>query len=131
MFDFLKFLEVGNTLAGFDGEEYMKSAIGRYYYSVFGSARMYLIFTMGESDFRKYGDIHSEVCDRLIKSDDSTESVVGETLAVLGDLRNLADYDWNDTNPNFFRDKINFAKKESELALMQIESLKKSPPFNV
>lgn len=131
MFDFSKFWNVGNSLSNFDGEDNSLSAIGRYYYSVFCSARIYLIFSLNETDFNRFADIHARVCDRLIKSDDNTESAIGKTLEVLRDLRNLADYNWDDSDPKFFKDEIGFAKKESELALIQIESLKKSPPLKI
>lgn len=102
MFDFSKFIDVGNSLSNIDNEEYARSAIGRYYYSVFGCARVYLIFIMGENDFRGYGNIHSKLCDRLRQSDDDTESTVGMTLEKLRQLRNLAVYDWDDGNQYFF-----------------------------
>lgn len=131
MFDFSKFWDVGNSLSNFDGGEYSRSAIGRYYYAVFCCARIYLIYCLNETDFNKFVDIHARVCDRLIGSDDNTESAIGKTLEVLRDLRNLADYNWDDSNQTFFKDEILFAKKESELALMQIEALKKSPPLKI
>lgn len=131
MFDFLKFRDVANCLSNGDNEEYARSAISRYYYSVFGCARLYLIFVMGENDFRKYGNIHSKLCGRLKESDDEAESALGDALEELRQLGNLADYNWDDDNPYFFKKRVNFVKKESELALIQIEALKRSPPFNV
>ena len=131
MFDFSKFSDVGNYLSNVNNEEYARSSVSRYYYSVFGSARLYLIFIMGENDFREYGDVHSKLCNRLKESEDNTESTVGMSLEKLRQLRNLADYDWNDDNPYFFNERVDFIKKESDLALTQIEALKKSPPFRI
>ena len=118
MFDFSKFRDVGNSLTDFDGEEYTRSAIGRYYYSVFCCARIYLVFVMREDDFRIFSDIHARVCKRLIESEDNTESAVGETLDELRMLSNLADYDWDDSKQDYFKKRVSLAKKESELALI-------------
>ena len=70
MFDFRKVCDVADCLALMDGEEYNRSAISRYYYSVFCCARLYLILVKGENSFISGRDVHKRVCDRLTKSND-------------------------------------------------------------
>lgn len=131
MFDFRKVRKVANLLAKIDGEEYNRSAIIRYYYSLFCCVRLYLIIVMGETNFSKGKHVHSRICDRLKESNDSTEYSLGKRLEKLRDLRNLADYDWYEKDSEYFRINVNFARKESEIGLQQVEILKKSPPFEI
>lgn len=72
MFDFSKLWDVSDYLAQMDGEEYDRSAISRYYYSLFGCVRLYLVLVLGETNFAYGRNIHKRVCDRLIDSNDST-----------------------------------------------------------
>ena len=72
-----------------------------------------------------------KVSDRLKNSNNPTENALGEILEELRDLRNLADYDWNNVDVDFYKKRVNFAQKESKTALQQVEALKKSPPFKL
>ena len=56
----------------------IRSAISRYYYSVFGSVRMYLVLFLNEFEFIDNFKVHSRICDRMSNSDDNTESEIGE-----------------------------------------------------
>lgn len=131
MFDFTKVYDVAVFLNQVEAEEYYRSAISRYYYSVFGCARVYLILIMGESKFRSHKNVHQKVCDRLKDSDNPTEGALGRILVELRNLRNFADYDWDEKDSDFFQKWINYAKKESKTAIQQVEALKKSPPFKL
>ena len=131
MFDFRKVSDVANYLAQMDGEEYDRSAISRYYYSLFGCVRMYLVLILGEANFEYGKDIHRRICNRLIDSDDSTEHSLGKTLEKLRQLRNMSDYDWVNKDSDFFKNKLEFVRKESKMGLEQVNSLRKSPPFVV
>ena len=131
MYDFGKVHDVANYLAKMDGEEYNRSAISRYYYSLFGSVRLYLIFVLNETNFAKGKDVHTRVCNRLIDSSDSTEISIGKILDKLRNLRNLADYDWYQEDSLFFEENVHIACEESQKGLKQLDALKKSPPYKV
>lgn len=131
MFDFAKVSIVADHLALMDGEEFNRSAISRYYYSLFGSLRLYLILVLGETSFAWGSDVHRRICDRLKYSDDPTEHSLGKTLDKLRQLRNLSDYDWENTDSEFFQNRLTFVQKESQIGLQQVDALKKSPPFNL
>lgn len=130
MFDFSKFSEVGDYLSLMENEEYCRSAIGRYYYLLFGCVRRYLIEVMTEPEYMGSNDIHRKVSDRLIKSRDKTESEIGTTLDNLRQLRNKADYGWS-VDSEFFKNNIGWARGESGIALEQLKSLRNSPPFEL
>ena len=131
MYDFRTFRKVADKLAQIDKEEYYRSAISRYYYSLFGCARLYLMLTMGEYQFARGRDVHQRMCNRLINSDDETERALGAILDKLKGLRNLADYDWDKKDCEFFKDNLFYVKRESERGLEQVESLKQSPPYDL
>lgn len=131
MFDFRKVKDVADYLALKDGEEYDRSAISRYYYTLFGSARIYLILVLGELDFVKGRNVHRRICDRLICSSDPTEHSLGITLDKLRQIRNFADYDWETKDFSYFEEKLDFVKKESRIGLEQIEALRNSPPLKL
>ncbi len=131
MFDFRKVCDVADYLSAIDGEEFTRSAISRYYYSIFSCARLYLILVMGENTFRSREDIHKKVSDRLIKSKDLTESSIGYLLEDLRYLRNLADYDWQEKDSSFFDDKLDLVSSEAKMGLVQIEALRNSPPLKL
>ena len=131
MFDFKKVFNVANYLAAMDGEEFNRSAISRYYYSVFCCARLYLILVLGENSFFDGNDIHKRVIMRLSNSNDSTEASIGYILDDLRYLRNLADYDWHEKDSSFFKQNLDFASKESKMGLEQVDALKASPPFEL
>lgn len=131
MFDFRKVSDVADYLAKKDGEEYNCSAISRYYYSLFCCVRLYLIMIMHEGEFAHGNDVHRRICDRLKDSNDSTEYSLGKILDKLRQLRNLSDYDWNNTDPDFFSNKLSFVQKESQIGFHQLNALKNSPPFKL
>ena len=131
MFNFEKVADVADYLALMDGEEYNRSAISRYYYSLFCSTRLYLILILGETRFIKGKDIHTKVCDRLKMSDDLTENNLGNILEDLRQLRNFADYDWYIKDSSFYKKNLNYVKNESRVGLEQLNALKNSPPYKV
>lgn len=131
MFDFLKLRNVANLLAKQGGEEFDRSAISRYYYSLFGCARLYLILVMGETSFLKTKSIHTKVCMRLKDSDDSTEKELGKILYDLRQLRNIADYEWDKYDSSFFEKRLDFVSKESKVGIQHVNALKKSPPYRL
>ncbi len=131
MFDFRKVWQVANHLARENGEEYNRSAISRYYYSLFCCARLYLLLIMHEYEFGYGKNVHNRVCNRLKNSNDFTEHSLGKRLEKLRELRNFADYDWNIKDSEFFRKNLNFAKNESKRGLEQIDALKRSPPYDI
>lgn len=131
MFDFRKVKDVAEYLSLKEGEEYDRSAISRYYYALFGCARMYLIRVLGELDFVKGRNVHRRICDRLIYSSDPMEHSLGMTLDKLRQIRNFADYDWETKDSSYFDEKLDFVKKESRIGLEQIEALRNSPPLKL
>ena len=131
MFDFSRFLDVANVLSQVNDEAYIRSAISRYYYAIFCCIRRYLIEIKGEFEFEDGFKVHSRISKRLISSDDDTERCLGEALSDLREIRNRADYDWRNGDLSFFKENLSDVKKESELALTQIESLKNFPPYKI
>lgn len=131
MFDFRRVRDVANVLYRMDGEEFDRSAISRYYYSLFGCCRLYLIIILGEYNFISGADIHKRICNRLKDSNNPTEHSLGTILDTLRQFRNLADYDWDKKDSDFFQEKLEYVKKESKVGLQQVEALKKSPPFKL
>lgn len=129
MFDFSKFSDVGDYLSLKNCEENNRSAISRYYYSVFGSVRMYLVLFLNEFEFIDNFRVHSRICDRMGNSDDNTESEIGEILDDLREIRNYADYEWDKFDEDYFKKNLVKVRNNSKLALDEVESLKKSPPF--
>lgn len=131
MFDFRKVRDVADYLDLMEGEEYDRSAISRYYYSLFGCTRLYLVLIMQETEFLYGKDVHRRICDRLKQSDNPTENALGRILDDLRDIRNYADYDWDEVDSSFFKKRLNFVKKESKMGLDQINALKNAPPYRV
>ena len=125
MFDFSKFSYVGDYLSLKNCEENNRSAISRYYYSVFGSVRIYLVLFLNEFEFLD----NLRICDRMSNSDDNTESEIGEILDDLREIRNYADYEWDKFDEDYFKKNLVKVRNNSKLALDEVESLKKSPPF--
>lgn len=131
MFDFKKFSKVGDMLSKHKEESFTRSAIGRYYYSIFCSTRQYLVETKNKKYFLKRKNIHKEVCEELMKSNDLTENEIGEILEQLREIRNQADYDWLTKDGEYYEKSLIQAKNESEKALESLDALKKSPPYEL
>ena len=55
MFDFSNFERVADFLVKIDDEAFKRSAISRYYYSLFDPVRLYLIFVLNEGEFNHGG----------------------------------------------------------------------------
>ena len=117
MFDFSKFSDVGDYLSLKNCEENNRSAISRYYYSVFGSVRIYLVLFLNEFEFLDNFKVHLRICDS------------GEILDDLREIRNYADYEWDKFDEDYFKKNLVKVRNNSKLALDEVESLKKSPPF--
>lgn len=74
------FYEVGLDLSKNTDEAYLRSAIGRYYYAIFGMARLYLTNTMEERTYYTKRNIHQKIIKRLKESNDKKEIQIGEVL---------------------------------------------------
>ena len=131
MFDFSDFFEVGLLLSQVDDDAYIRSAIGRYYYAVFGCVRRYLVEIMHEFEFKEEHDIHSRIRKRLLNSSDNTEHYIGELLDDLRKLRNDADYEWQLEDERYFIKNHLKAADNSKIALEQVVLLRNSPPFEL
>ena len=86
---------------------------------------------MHEYEFERGNDVHTRICDRLKKSEDLTERSLGKRLEKLRQLRNLADYDWNKKDNDFFCRNLDYIKAESQKGMEQLEALKSSPPYGL
>lgn len=87
MFDFKNFSTVGDMLSQQDDESFIRSAIKRYYYSVFSSVRQYFVETKKKKYFLKRKNIHKEISTELLNSHDLTENEIGE-----GSVRSGTDF---------------------------------------
>lgn len=75
-------------------EEYVRTAVSRYYYGLFGVIRRYLINVKHKNYLRNGGsDVHRKIYDELRFSNDSTEKHISSILNKLRLIRNSADYD--------------------------------------
>lgn len=90
-FEFEKFYSVGKHLQNHsNSEEYQRSSITRYYYSVFHASKEYY-----EKSFRKIlspEHAHSTLISEFEKSPFEKENELGEKLRVLKNNRVHADY---------------------------------------
>lgn len=132
-FDWKDFFVLAEELSDRDEEASLRSSISRYYYSVFGCTRVYLIETKGEARFsEKSSGIHSEISNKLENSKDDTEAHLGEILTSLRTKRNEADYDWlENKNFDYFKNELDMIKKKVNDALESIDALNNSPPFEI
>lgn len=122
VFNFENFFEVGNHLHHYSKKEaYQRSAITRYYYSVFHSAKDYF-----ENSFRIHlssKDIHSTLIRELENSPFEKENKLGENLRILRNNRNHADYFKRKINKN----KAKISKKKTEEVNSLLDQLAKNP----
>ena len=130
-FNWANFQTIADELAKRDDETAIRSAISRYYYAVFGSARLYLIdYKNRQSLANKTSNVHRDVKNILEYSPDETESEIGENLNKMRKLRNDADYDWK-KDKRYFKKEIKGIKKKSHDCLNSIEYLKNNPPIDL
>lgn len=95
------FYEVGLNLSKNTDEAYLRSAIGRYYYAIFGMARLYLTNIREERTYNTKRNTHQKIIKRLKESKDKNEIEVGEVLENLRKKRNFSDYDLNKKEKQF------------------------------
>lgn len=94
MFDWQKFLVLAGSLLIYDDEEYIRTAISRYYYGLFGVLRRYLINVKHKYYLKNStAAVHRKVYDELRFSNDSSEKQISHVLNKLRVIRNSADYD--------------------------------------
>lgn len=122
------FYEVGLNLSKNTEEAYLRSAIGRYYYAIFGMARLYLTDTMKERRYKSRNNIHKKLIKRLMNSNDKNESSVGEILETLRKRRNWADYDLKKNNYEDFT-SLKYLESDAKKSLETINYLIKNPPI--
>ena len=130
MFDFSNFERVGDFLVKIDDEAFKRSAISRYYYSLFDPVRLYLISVLNEGEFNYGGDFHRRISNRLISSDDNTEMALGLILEELRQLRNDADYNGS-LDCSYFDEKLVDVKANLNIDFQQLNALKTSPPYRL
>lgn len=130
MFDYEEYKLVGEYLVQNPKEAYIRSAISRYYYSLFNPVRIYLILILHEFDLTKGRDFHKRICDRLIESNNDTEKALGLILDELRQLRNDADYNWN-LGYAHFNERLDDVETNLEDGFDYLNALKASPPFKL
>ena len=122
-FEWEKFYDVGNHLNNYSKDEaYQRSAIGRYYYSCYGSVKSYY-----EKSYRKKlsttDDPHITLIDILMKSPFVEEQRLGKTLKTLRYNRNYADYRSKKLNKTI----TSQSKKCAEEIFIMLDKLYKHP----
>ena len=122
IFNFEKLYDVGNHLKDFSkDEEYQRSSISRYYYSVFHPVRDYY-----EKSFRRIlsqDNIHSSLINGLENSPFKEEQKLGNDIRKLRNNRNYADY----TQKRLRKNQTIESKKKTDEIIMQLNYLKKHP----
>ena len=127
----MDFKDVANELSKSSDEAYIRSAIDRYYYALFGSSREYLIKKRDRYYLKKGGrDIHQKVRDELIDSADYNENEIGEILDKLRELRNQSSYDKDKFDKKHFEKNLEIMKKDMKIAFESLDYLKRNPPIN-
>ena len=126
-FDWYDFFKLANELSERDDEASIRSAISRYYYSAFCSARQYLIEIKSEVRFEDWRGIHTEVYRHLKSSKDDNEAELGELLESLFESRKCADYDWKNTDITYFKNELGVVQEKVNLAFEDINALKENP----
>lgn len=124
------FKEVADELIKNPQEAYVRSAMGRYYYSIFGSTRDYLVNVMNKYEFDSKKDIHKKVYDELMNSHNSNEIHLAECLKFLREIRNNADYDKSDKNEEYFKKNSQKVIKATNDAFDSLNVLINNPPYN-
>lgn len=129
MFDWNKFVMLGHLLLMEDGEEYIRSAISRQYYGLFGVVRRYLI----NVDHKYYlesrkGDVHRQVYLELKNSNDATQNEIYKIFNRLRLARNQADYDGR-VHISDFEKFLQDNKIDLEIAFDTIDYFKSHPNY--
>lgn len=127
MFQWKDFKTVGDELMANSQEAYIRCATSRYYYSIFGSTREYLIDIMNKHQFCNGKDIHKRVYDELIKSNDPNEVNLAEFLR---EVRNRADYDRLNECNTFFKNNSDKIVDTTNDAFNSLNVLMNNPPYN-
>ena len=130
MFQWKDFKTVGDELMANSQGAYIRCATSRYYYSIFGSTREYLIDIMNKHQFCNGKDIHKRVSDELIKSNDPNEVNLAECLKFLREVRNRADYDRLNECNTFFKNNSDKFVDTTNDAFDSLNVLMNNPPYN-
>ena len=121
-FNFEKLYLVGNHLKSHSkAEEYQRSAITRYYYSIFHPVKEYY-----EKSFRKIlssQNSHGTLITELENSPFEEEQKLGEMMRILRNNRNRADYSKKTINKNLAKN----SKKKTDDTKSQLNMLIKHP----
>lgn len=121
-FDFKKYYKVGTHLKNHSSnEEYQRSSISRYYYSVFHPLKEYY-----EKSFRRVlssKDSHKRLIEELENSPFKEEKILGEKMRTLRNNRNYADYNKKELRKSKVRD----SKDKTDEILSQLDYLIKHP----
>ena len=130
-FEWKDFNLVADRLSVIDEEAFFRSAISRYYYASFGSARYYLV-NLGHQRFLNGRGVHAYLYNDLKKSPDYNEVHLGKILEILFDKRVDADYllnkDGVDLDKEYFKGEVKLVKALSNQALSLTAILKNNPP---
>lgn len=122
MFNWSKFLDIAMELSLKNEEEYLRSSLSRYYYSIFNQSRDYLTDILNEYKYSKIDNPHVEVRNRFLNSNDTLEISIGKSLEFLRRLRNDADYDKYKTK-TYFKNNLEKAKFKSQKASQSLDVL--------
>lgn len=129
MFDWNQFIILSYLLLREDGEEYVRSAISRLYYGLFGVLRRYLINVKSKGYLQnRNGNVHRKVYLELKHSGDVTQNEISEIFNKLRVVRNQADYDGN-FDVSYFKKFLYDNKKDLEIAFGAIDYFKNHPDY--
>ncbi len=129
MFEWSDLCDVADELSKNSNEAFIRSSIDRYYYSLFGSSREYLIKQREKYFLKKSGrNIHQRVKDELIKSENSNENELGEILDKFRKFRNRASYDKDEFSKEYFEETLNSIKSDIKIGFQSLNYLKRNPP---
>lgn len=103
----------------------------RYYYSIFGCSREYLIDILHKYEFKDGNNIHKRVYGELIDSKDLNEINLAECLNFLRVIRNHAGYDKLDECPDYFKRNSEKIIKRTNEAFESLNILRKNPPYEL
>ena len=131
MFQWEEFHQIATELLSNQQEAYIRCAASRYYYSIFGCSREYLIDILHKYEFKDGNNIHKRVYEELIDSKDLNEINLAECLNFLRVIRNHADYDKLDECPDYFKRNSEKIIKRTNEAFESLNILRKNPPYEL